>query len=70
MSLPSLGSQNNQSENKWQAKELFHDGLLFYSSTLKMKTTFSETSVDLQRITLRYIPEGRTQASNTTCMKF
>jgi hypothetical protein len=32
----------------------------YYSSTLKMNTRSSETSVDFQRTTRRYIPEDRT----------
>jgi hypothetical protein len=43
---------------------------IIYTSTLKMEATYpSETSIDFQRTTLRYISEDRT-LHNHRCEKF
>jgi hypothetical protein len=52
-----ISQKRNQRESGWQAELL-----LCYSSTLKMEATCSsETSVDLQRTTWRYVSEDRFQ---------
>jgi hypothetical protein len=68
MSLPSSGLKNKPSKKPaWKqvtSRTLFAFTLVFwlaYSSTLKMKASCSsETSVDVQRNTRRYIPVDRT----------
>jgi hypothetical protein len=63
--LPTVRGRN-QSESRWQAEPCFPPACtlvscLAYSSTLKMEAICSsETSVDFQRTTWRYIPEDRT----------
>jgi hypothetical protein len=56
----SISQARNQRESRWQA-ELCLISCLAYASNLKIEATCSsETSVDFERTTRRYIPEDKT----------